>query len=222
MRPQRIPFVDYFEEALHEILALGLTPAQVDRLQAYGLLALDNVTGYYEARCGSARIKTLRRAIQHVRQTGEQVFYVEMDLVNLGGLNAALGHTGANKIFAAVAGIVRRELSAAASQATFFRHGGDETSAFLIDTSAERIREAVASVRRQVQELARRHNLHDLPHAKRGHAGGTRGTGVHFGICELSPDHQDQPTRVFELADRELERSKEGNLANEVQPPLFP
>src|SRR5262245_57165606 len=57
-----------------------------------------------------------------------------LDLKNLSGLNAVLGNSEANKVFSMIAAVVRRELSAIASDALFFRHGGDEMSAFLIDT----------------------------------------------------------------------------------------
>src|SRR5262245_47352724 len=85
--------LDYYEEAERHIATLGITAEQVRALKEFGLLASDNVTGFHEARFGKARYSTLLRVIRHVRQTGEVAFYVEMDVRNLGGLNAAVGHT---------------------------------------------------------------------------------------------------------------------------------
>jgi GGDEF domain-containing protein len=204
----RSRFSDYHEEALRDILALGVTPAQMETLMGYGLLAEDSVTGYYEGRSGTGRISTLQRAIQHVRRTGEPAFYVEMDFQNLGGLNAALGHSGANEVYKEVAAIARQELSAVASEATFFRHGGDETSAFLVNTTGPCVRAAMEVIRQQVVKFARDKNLHEIPHGKDRHCDCLRGIGVHFGLCEVSAEYEQNPMLVFRMADTELERGK--------------
>ncbi len=185
-------------------------PPQIEALREYGLLAPDNVTGFHEGRSGVGRISTLRRAIQHVKRTGESAFYVEMDLQNLSGLNAALGHTRANQVYRRIATIIRGELSGCASEAVFFRHGGDEMSAFLIDTTEEKIEAAAQAVRSRVLTLAIRCNLDAIPHPK--HPGDVRwrGIGVHFGCCKLSAEHEQDLTVVFRQADTALERRKEG------------
>ena len=204
----RIRFMNYYEEAKRNILKLGITPAQLETLKGYGLLAEDSVTGYYEGRSGTGRFSTLQRAIQHVRRTGEQAFYVEMDFHNLGGLNAALGHTGANEVYRAVAAIARCELSAVASEATFFRHGGDETNAFLVNTTGTCVRAAMEVIRQQVVKFARDKNLHEIPHGKDQQNDCLRGIGVHFGLCEVTAEYEQNPTLVFRMADTELERGK--------------
>ena len=204
----RSRFSDYHEEAVRVILALGITPGQLETLMEYGLLAEDSVTGYYEGRSGTGRFATLLRAIQHVRQLGERVFYVEMDFQNLGGLNATLGHTGANEVYRAVAAIARHELSAVASQASFFRHGGDETSAFLVNTTEPCVRAAMEVIRQRVFKLAKDKNLHEIPHGKDRQCDSLRGIGVHFGLCEVMAEHEQNPTLVFQMADTELEQGK--------------
>src|SRR5205807_1342755 len=156
---------------------------QIEALRKYGLLATDNVTGFHEGRFGRGRLLTLQFAIRHVQQTGERAFYVEMDLRNLGGLNAALGHTRANQVYARIAAIIRKELSAAASEAVLFRHGGDEMSAFLIDTTEEAVRAALETVQSRVRTLAKRHHLNAIPHPKHQEDVRWRGIGVHFGVC---------------------------------------
>src|SRR5262249_6717740 len=123
-------FLDYDEACFQQILALGVTPEQVEALRPFGLLATDNVTGFHEGRSGPGRADTLRRSIHHAGQTGKECYYVEMDVRNLGGLNARLGHSKTNEVYAAIAAVIRAELSVA-DVAVFFRHGGDEMSAFL-------------------------------------------------------------------------------------------
>jgi diguanylate cyclase (GGDEF)-like protein len=207
-RPRRSKFSDYYTDALAKLAKMGLSPTQVKALRKFGLLAADNVTGFHEGRSGRGRISTLRRAIRHVRRTGEQGFYVEMDLHNLSGLNAALGHTRANRVYAGVAAVIRKELAAVASAAVFFRHGGDEMSAFLIGTSEEAVRGALEAVRQGVASLAKRHGVADIPHPKHPRDVRRRGIGVHFGVCRLSAKHEKDPTAVFRQADTELERRK--------------
>jgi GGDEF domain-containing protein len=197
-----VRFPDYEEEAWANIRQL------IESLREFGLLAHDCVTGFHEGRAGKGRFSTLQRAIQHVKRTGEQAFYVEMDLRNLGGLNAALGHTGANEVYGQIAALVRKELSAVASEAVFFRHGGDEMSAFLIDTTEESIRAAMGAVVAGVGELAKRTGLDAIPHPKHLGDWRWRGVGVHFGLCRLSAAHEEDPTLVFAQADTELERGR--------------
>jgi diguanylate cyclase (GGDEF)-like protein len=183
---------------------------QIEALREYGLLAKDNVTGFHEGRSGKGRFRTLEKAIRHVQRTGEQASYVEMDLKNLGGLNDTLGHAGANQVYKSIAAVVLEELSAVASEAVFFRHGGDEMSAFLIDTTEEAVRGAMISVQSRVSVLARRSGLDSIPHSKHKDDPCRRGVGVHFGVCMLTAEFEKDPTLVFRHADIELERRKNG------------
>src|SRR5262245_48994835 len=110
VQPQRTrkEFVNYYEDAMQKLDATGIKKNQMESLRDFGLMARDNVTGFYEGRSGVGRFRTLQMTIQHVKETGEEVYYVEMDLKNLSGLNAVLGNSGANKIFAMIAAVVRR------------------------------------------------------------------------------------------------------------------
>jgi GGDEF domain-containing protein len=198
-------FISYFEDAVARLRGMGLSPTLIEALRAYGLLATDNVTGFHEGRSGGGRVSTLRRVIRHVRRSGVEAFYIEMDVQNLGGLNAALGHSGANQVFAEMAAVVLREFTAAASEAVFFRHGGDEMSAFLIDTTEAAVRSAMDAVRAQVVSLARRRQMDAIPHPKYPTDARRRGIGIHFGICRILAAHEADPTMVFAEADAELE-----------------
>jgi len=199
--------LDFYADAWQRITAWGVAPGLIDRLKEYGLLADDNVTGFHEGRFGTARMATLKKAIEHVKRTGERILYVEMDLANLGGLNAALGHSRANEVFAKVAAVIRTELSAVA-EAVFFRHGGDEMSAFLVGATEQELRRAFGRVRRGVVQLAREYGVEAVPHPKHPHEERLRGISVRFGISRVLARHEDDPTGVFRAADTEVERYK--------------
>lgn len=205
---RRRKFVNFYEHAVQRLIASGITMEQIESLRDFGLMPRCNVTGYYEGRSGKGRFWTLEEAIRHVKETAKDSFYVEMDLRNLGGLNAAIGSTRANEVFSAIAAIVRSELSAVACEAAFFRHGGDETSAFLVNTTEQAVREAIDRVHQDVAKLANDNEINDIPHPKHRDDDRFRGIGIHFGMVRLSARHEKDPTLVFKQADIELERSK--------------
>jgi diguanylate cyclase (GGDEF)-like protein len=208
--PGRRKCLDYYEEATQRILASGVKPEYIEILKQDGLLADDNVTGFHEGRFGRGRIATLHKAIQHVKQTREEVLYVEMDLMNLTGLNAALGHSRANQVYAKVAAVIHSELSGIAAEAVFFRHGGDEMSVFLVGATEQAVRQAFLRVRRGVEGVAREYDVHEIPHPKHPHNPQVKGIDVRFGICKVLARYEDDPTTVFRMADTELERHKRG------------
>jgi diguanylate cyclase (GGDEF)-like protein len=202
-------FVGVDEEAMKNIAAFGVPPDMIEPLRVeFGKLAIDNVTGFHEGRSGDSRISTLHSAIHHVKETGQQAFYVEMDLQNLSGLNTKLGHTEANEVYKRIAAIIRSKLSVIASQAVFFRHGGDEMSAFLIETTREIVQAAMKTVQSLVQTLAKDCKLDTIPHSKHPDEIQWRGIGVHFGVCRLTPEHEKDPMLVFREADSALEEMK--------------
>src|SRR5271165_2939089 len=59
-------FESYSQKALKELAAQGLSNRQVEALKKFGLLAMDNVTGFQEGRSGPGRFETLKDAITHV------------------------------------------------------------------------------------------------------------------------------------------------------------
>jgi GGDEF domain-containing protein len=214
-RPSRRPFLDYHDYVVQQLLDLGITRQQIEALREYGLFACDTVTGYHEGRSGKGRSFTLRQAIQHTKETGEEAFYVEFDLRNLSGLNAALGHSKTNEVFAAIAAIVRKELAAVASDSSFYRHGGDEMSAFLIDATDHGIRAAFEHVHAAVARLAREYHAQEIPHPKHRDDARYSGTGVHFGLCKILGTDESDPTRVFQVVDKEVQLSKEAGGATD-------
>ncbi len=204
----RNKFRDYYQKALEEIIALGITPEQMVILKKYGLLANDNVTGFYEGRSGEGRYQTVLQAIQHVKQTGEMAYYVEMDLQNLGGINSVLGHTGANEIYTAIASEIKNNLQSVSSESAFFRHGGDEMSAILIDTTEQAIASAFDKITKNIYQIAEKFNVHNTPHPKHPNDENHVGTGVHYGLSQITPQHEQNPSLIFKEADTRLEFNK--------------
>jgi GGDEF domain-containing protein len=206
---RRTTFITVAQDAMDRIVALGVRPGLIEPLRReFARMATDNVTEFYEARSGAARTETLRKAIAYVQQTGDEGFYIEMDLRNLSGLNAHLGCTRANVIYKEIAAIVREAFSPCAAAAVFFRHGGDEMSAFLLGTTGEAVRAAMRAVEGRVLRLASSLGLDAIPHPKHPYSMRRRGIGVHFGVCGLSAGHETDPTRVFQEADCRLEEQK--------------
>jgi GGDEF domain-containing protein len=201
-------FVNYYEEGLRRLVASGITQEQLAELEEFGLLAKDNVTGFWEGRSGKGRFWTLQQAIQHVKETNEVAVYVDMDLKNLGGLNAALGSAMANEVYSEIAAAARRELSDIASDSTFFRHGGDETSSFLIDTTERAVLVALAVVQDRVATLAKKYGVDRIPHPKHQGDRQIRGIGLHYGICRIQPEHEADPAAIFRHAEADLERRR--------------
>jgi GGDEF domain-containing protein len=92
------------------------------------LTSSDPVTGLAG---GIARMPTLRRASMAAAQ-GVPVFYIEIDVRNLGGLNRSLGsHSQTNLVFREMVDTVKAALDPLArdgGEIYGFRHGGDEFS----------------------------------------------------------------------------------------------
>jgi len=119
---RRLEFVTFAKK-------FGLTKEQALVLyEKSGAAEKDPVTGFDKAQ---DRKPTVARAIEHVRNTVENAFYVEVDIRNLGGLNAELGHNAADKIYANMAKLASNQVLALKASVSSFRHGGDEFS-FLI------------------------------------------------------------------------------------------
>jgi GGDEF domain-containing protein len=112
----------------------------------------DSVTGFST---GLDRLPTLVKASKRARENKETLFYIEVDLRNLGGLNSVLkSHSEANKLFKAMADVVKNALLPIANspeELCAFRHGGDEFS-FVIKLKNSEI-EMQAQVKNSLQKI---------------------------------------------------------------------
>lgn len=208
--PNRVAFVpeavlrrEHFELRAQE-LGIDSTTARAFFERAGGMRA-DTVTGFADK---GDRIPTLNRAIEHVRRTGEGGVYVELDVRNLGGLNAALGHSGANEVYGVFAGFVHRHLSKLSADVVFFRHGGDEMSAVVLGPGVRRaeVEAALADAQREVAQYVRARGLASLPHPKAKDDPSQAGTSLAYGTSEVGGTMT--PADILGAADRVVERMK--------------
>jgi GGDEF domain-containing protein len=190
-----------------------------------GAAAKDTVTGYD---VGADRIPSVQSAIDFIQRkpiaTG---YYVEVDIRNLGGLNGALGHTGADQVFRILTDISARaveSLNAGKVKVAKFRHGGDEFSFLvvaedgsvshnmvngLLIQASEMIQKTMASteIGQYNHETLHPHTLiSEIEHPKHKGESKFNGTGIVFGISAILGT--DTPGRVFSAADIQVEDKK--------------
>jgi len=177
---------------------LELTDIQKEALAP--VVDADPVTGFHPAK---DRVPTLERAQAHVTETGEPAVYIETDIANLGGLNAELGHSGADKVFRGITDIFQTELDALPADSVKIRHGGDEFSAIVVNTDQQSVNEAMDRARVKVDEYIAQQGLTDLPHTK---AGSPPGVGIKYGTSEIVPGLTSE--EIFSEADLQVELQK--------------
>jgi GGDEF domain-containing protein len=180
----------------------------------------DPVTGFREGRLGTARPETLRRAQAFIEQSmsvdGDNYWrgaYLELDIRNLGGLNAALGHSGADKVYGRIAVIIREELRELGVDVSLFRHGGDEMSAVVVGADAAQVNKAMQRAQDRVAEYVRTTNrngtpLSQIPHPKHPDDPSKKGTGFTSAAEDIDPERA--PGDIIAAADTRLERKKSG------------
>ena len=199
---------------------------------------VDAVTGF---ETGDGRISTIERAMHFVSEHATQdvaAFYVEIDIRNLGGLNTVLGHGAANTVFHDVAVIVQSEMGAVGGDIASFRHGGDELSFVLVGqgVSQDAINAGLERAKQRVAQYVRdthfkiadgsEHSLADIAHPKHLEDAGSRGTGITYGVAEITPAGalgpdalRTQTTKVLGRADQQIERMKHVQVASTATTP---
>lgn len=186
-----------FDARLQEA-SKGMPPDQVERMRAlFEAPARDRVTGLH-------RSETLRDTLDaaHGQSGSVPAVYVEADLANLGGLNARLGNSGADRYLRDMAETIRTELEALGA-AVGVRKGGDEFGFVVQGVEQQAVDQAMSRARQRFAEATT--EFADLPHTK---AGGAAGVGLHFGTARILPDRALSET-VAE-ADRLVELRKKG------------
>ena len=182
----------------------------------------EDVSGWKEARTGGARMNTVRRAISFVKENPDvPASYVEIDLRNLGGINSAFGHSGANKVYRTQADHVRKALEGLEADVSLFRHGGDELSAVVVGAKAEDIDRAMLEAIVGIEQYASSTKtptgkvLSDLPHPK--HKGDVTfsGIGIVYGQTEIKGGAKAE-TVVSEADKRVESRKKAGAPTSEI------
>jgi diguanylate cyclase (GGDEF)-like protein len=194
------------EEAFRKLAAsFGLAEDKASTLwNVFGASRTDALTGFEKA---AGRAETATKAIDHVTKTGAAAIYVEVDVRNLGGLNAKLGIEKADEVFARISRITENTMAAVDADAIPFRHGGDEFSFIVVSrrpTSVAALEVAVAvALQRATKEVkAATADVASVPHTKRQETG----TGISWGTSELAPGRA--IAEVFKEADSKVERKK--------------
>jgi GGDEF domain-containing protein len=189
----------------------------------------DEVTGFVGA---GHRKPTLDNALVHVRRQPEaSAFYVEADVRNLGGLNAHLGHSGANLIYRQLAQTAERHLRRLSGEVHAFRHGGDEISFVIVGQQSSLTLAAVenallaADVENHAYAQAytflsqapyakdKRLAIAEIPHLKYA---GKSGAGLIWAVAQARPDLPSADA-VITQADQLVEVRKK--LAGEFSAP---
>ncbi|AFL51006.1 NUDIX domain-containing protein [Sinorhizobium fredii] len=181
----------------------------------YQPMARDDVTGFYDARVSGLKLAELRRAQDHVSETGEPAFFVSADIANLGGLNQAMQNRAerANAHYRALARIFRASLAEQGGTVVPMRVGGDEIAAVVIGVEEGHLNSAIEAANERIQTYVRESGLSDIVNPKRPTE---RGVGLHIGYAEILPDLP--PASIFDQADLGVDRSKNRSKQEHVTP----
>lgn len=218
------PWKIFLRQRQDAVSRQGLSLEEADRLRPiFEPLLRDGVTGLWN---GMFRYAVVKETTGLARQTGQPVFYVEWDAANLGGVNALLGHSGANERFLVpmaqliVSGLDILVENHGGFHVTF-RHGGDEFSSIIYGvgngSAADRTKPRTLTchldtIVRTASAYARRVGLHQIEHPKHKGCPKHRGVGLYYGLSEFR-DHPTgwmPPEAMFEEADKRLECYKRG------------
>lgn len=158
------------------------------------------------------RQQTVERAIAHVQETGQKAFYIEADVQNLGGLNAAQGTSQADVILNEMGKIALSKIQESGGQVVPIRRGGDELSYVVIGAEKDAVDSAIESMEQATQAFAEEKGLSDLPHTK---AGRSSGFGILSGVSEISVG--DSPEIIYSTADGIVEKRKKATNVERTQ-----
>lgn len=159
----------------------------------------DKLTGFYDK---DEHETLLRRAIDHAKDTGETVHYVETDLRNVGGRNKTMGHTRADDTIRADAQAFSEELGRV-GHVLPIRRGGDEFAAVVVGARGDaEVQAALDRAEQRVQAAAEKNGTVKLANPKGG-----EGVGLVSAFRRLTG--KERPRDVLEPIDREIERKKE-------------
>ncbi|CAN7376585.1 hypothetical protein LJR230_002155 [Trinickia sp. LjRoot230] len=183
--------------------------------QEWGRAARDSVTAFYDARIDDVLDGIVSAASQLVRSQDEAVWYIEFDVINLGGLNKHFkdDQPQANVHVRRVCSILLDVLSPHAKEIVPFRIAGDEFGLTVTGLSEERLRELLSEVRRAITDytesvqLTATLRLSDIETPKKA---GQSGFGLHVGYKRVGPTSHVNEVRAG--AAQMIDLSKKGEL----------
>lgn len=166
----------------------------------------DSVTGYYTR-------PELKPTIDAAKDSGEPSAYAEVDLRNLGGLNAHVGsNSGADEHYTAMADIIRQEAEKSGAQVVPIRKGGDEMGLVFKGADANTAHQTMLNAQDRIADYATTNGLSDIANPK----GGAKGTGIHFGVSDILPEHS--TSDIIKRADTLVELRKKGETYEYPRP----
>lgn len=191
----------------------GLTEKQAARFAPKDIR--DVVTGMYRA---EDRMPTLDRAKEYIAEHGNEGSYADIDLRNLGGLNEAFTHVGADKHFKAFSEIVIKHLPEKNVVTT--RHGGDEMSVIAPRVTKKDLIAAMTRAQNEIDQYVKDNDLTEIEHPK--HTGKSKavqdmakGTGIYFGVANIDPALPNND--IINAAEEITEASKPKELQGEIK-----
>ena len=155
------------EETYKDLLKKGLNDSEIREFsdEISDLTDSEKMRGYGSK---EMRDRSLSRSVEHANRTGRPGTYVEMDVVNLGGLTKAVGRRKADKYLSHVSQIIRKYVESLSGEGgrELFRHGGDELSAHVTDVPLDEVFDVVSDAARDIQKYVEEEGLDDIPHSK--------------------------------------------------------
>lgn len=178
--------------------------------------SVDPVTGFYDKEYRPRVMQRAREFLTDNRHLEDQTVYVEIDIANLGGLNDARGHSGADKVYRNMSTIVSNTLDQLGEGNDSFdqvniRHGGDEFSFILFGVEKQAVNDALASAKESVRMYIESEGLSDIMHAKEKIP--NFGVGIEYGTSNIDTVKTDD--EVWGEADQQVEVNKRGAKADE-------
>lgn len=157
------------------MLSLGLADRSLalrhDRDRAQRLADIDSLTGVYNRRAWSERLRQLHARTQ---RDGQPLSLLFLDLDEFKALNDRLGHAAGDAALRAMTAVMRAEIR---EHDTIGRYGGEEFVVCLPNTGHARAMQAAERIRGRLQERARREPGGSLP-------------TVSIGVATLRPDEE--------------------------------
>lgn len=177
---------DYLKEHGKEAPA-GYLATRRARIEKDLAPSREGVTGLLN---NESLVRTLDRAQEHVKKTGETAHFFSVDLKNLGGLNPVVGHSGGNTVLRDVVDMIQEELAPLGAHQSHYKVGGDEFGGVLVGQDRATIDAALERVKQRVQHYndtktfqvdGKTVHLKDIPHPKPERAG-QLGTGIEYQV----------------------------------------
>ncbi|MGW0252270.1 hypothetical protein ACWDYH_37155 [Nocardia goodfellowii] len=186
--PDALALVDF------ERLAAQVNPSSPESVRQLHVPPLrDAVTNFYEARINAAgtarsvKYAEVARARQYVTETGTKACFVSAEIVNLSGLNQAVGNRAesANVHFRAMADIFEAGLRTCGGQVVPMRTGGGAIGAVVLGVPPAAVAAAAARTDRAVADYVQQYGLSAVPNPKDS---AHPGTGLSIEFAEIRPE----------------------------------